>query len=190
MIYLTSDLHFLHQKEFLYAPRGFSSSSEMSEEIITLWNQKIKPEDDVYILGDLCLGGSGDEVLQTNKQLLQRLNGNLHIILGNHDTPKRIEMYKELSNVIEITYALPFIYRKWHFWLSHFPTLCGNWDDEGKPLRARTINLCGHSHTKDRWADWAKAPIYHVELDAHNNIPVSIDEIIEDLKTHWAESEN
>lgn len=190
MIYFTSDLHFGHQKDFLYAPRGFASIDEMNEEIITNWNQLIEPEDEVYVLGDLCLGGGSDEALQANQQRLQQLNGNLHIILGNHDSEKRIEMYKELSNVVEITYAMPFIYKKWHFWLSHYPTLCGNWDEGDKPLRARTINLCGHTHTKDRWADWGKAAIYHVELDAHNNTPVSIDEIIEDLKTHWAESEN
>ena len=33
-IYLTSDLHFNHNKEFLYEPRGFNSPEEHDEEII------------------------------------------------------------------------------------------------------------------------------------------------------------
>ena len=44
------------------------------------------------------------------------------------------------------------------------------------------ISLCGHSHSQDAFADWDKGLIYHVELDAHNNFPVSIDSIIKDIK--------
>lgn len=34
MIYLTSDLHFGHNKEFLYKPRGFNSIEAHDEQII------------------------------------------------------------------------------------------------------------------------------------------------------------
>lgn len=183
MIYFTSDLHFSHNKEFVYVPRGFSSVEEMNEEIISRWNSIVTPEDEVYVLGDLCLGGGSDEAVVQNMQLIRRLNGKLHVVLGNHDTPKRELLYKSLFNIIEVNWGMPLYYKKWHFFLSHFPVLCGNWDESDKPLRARTICLCGHSHTQDKWADWEKGAIYHVELDAHNCYPVSIETIIEDLKT-------
>ena len=44
------------------------------------------------------------------------------------------------------------------------------------------IDLCGHTHTDDRFADFDNGLIYHVELDAHDNRPVRIDQIIEDIK--------
>ena len=43
------------------------------------------------------------------------------------------------------------------------------------------INLCGHSHTKDRYADINKGLIYHVEVDAHDNTPVSLEQVIQDM---------
>lgn len=55
MIYFTSDLHFGHNKEFLYKSRGYNSLNEMTEDIILKWNSTVQNEDDVYILGDLML---------------------------------------------------------------------------------------------------------------------------------------
>ena len=34
MIYLTSDTHFCHNKDFLYEPRGFQSIEEHDEAIV------------------------------------------------------------------------------------------------------------------------------------------------------------
>ena len=79
--------------------------------------------------------------------------------------------------------------RKYHFYLSHYPTLTANLDDS-KPLRARTINLCGHSHATDPFADWEKGCIYHCEVDAHNGFPVSLDTIIKDMKLREQEDED
>ena len=75
----------------------------------------------------------------------------------------------------------PFLSRYLRFYLSHYPTLTSNLDSN-EPLKARVINLCGHSHTQDRWADWDKGLIYHVEMDAHNCYPVLLDDIIEEIK--------
>lgn len=181
--WLTADLHFGHQKEFVYAARGFTTVEEMDKAIIRRWNRVVKPEDEVFVLGDLCLGGGSEEAHLAAKQKIEQLNGNLHIVLGNHDSAKREEMYRYLDNVVEVCWSRPLKHGKWHFYLSHYPTLCGNWGDGEKPLKARTINLCGHTHTTDRWVDWEKAAIYHVEMDAHNCTPVRIDDIIEELRT-------
>ena len=54
-IFVTSDLHFCHDRDFLYEPRGFKSVHEMNEAIVKNWNSIIQPEDDVYVLGDLML---------------------------------------------------------------------------------------------------------------------------------------
>lgn len=178
MIYLTSDFHFLHDKEFVYKSRGFQTCEEMNQILIDNFNRIININDDVYILGDLLLGGADN--FEKGLGLLAWLNGRLHIIRGNHDSDKRWAAYKELDNVVEIETAMYLKYGKYHFYLSHFPSLCSNWDDKG--LKHCTINLCGHSHTTDPFADMDKGLIYHVEVDAHDNYPVCIDKVIEDLK--------
>ena len=181
MIYMTSDFHFNHSKEFIYGPRGFESSEEMNAVIVQNFDKVLRPDDTLYVLGDLCLGGSSEENAERNKKLIESINGNLKVILGNHDTLKRIELYKSCRNIEVVGYADMMKYGKYHFYLSHYPTLTSNWDAD-KPLKKRVINVCGHSHTKNRWQDWDKGPIYHVELDAHANFPVSIEQIIEELR--------
>ena len=175
-IWLTSDLHFGHQKEFLWGPRGFSSVQEHDNKIIENWNELIGWDDEVYILGDLMLNDNENGI-----KIIKNLPGNLHIILGNHDTDTRIELYRSCWNVKEIEYAMPFKYDGYHFFLSHYPTLTSNLDGD-KPLRKRVISICGHTHTPDPFADWDKGLIYHVELDAHENKPVLIEDVINDIK--------
>ena len=175
-IWVTSDFHFGHNKEFLYKPRGFNSIQEHDEALIANFNALVNPEDDVYILGDLCLNDTDHGI-----ECLRRLHGKLHIILGNHDTANRIERYTSLPAVQEIQYALPLRVFGHHFYLSHYPALVSNYDSD-KPLKARTISLCGHSHTKDPFADWDKGLIFHCEVDAHYNLPISIYVIIDKIK--------
>ena len=52
MIWLTSDFHFGHEKEFLWQPRGFVSWQDHAETIIRNYNELITENDEVYILGD------------------------------------------------------------------------------------------------------------------------------------------
>lgn len=76
MIYFSSDLHFGHNKDFLYQSRGFNSIEEHDEQIIKNWNEIITNEDEVYILGDLMLNDNEGGIRK-----LQQLKGKIHIIL-------------------------------------------------------------------------------------------------------------
>lgn len=187
MIYITSDLHLNHQRDFIYAARGYETIEEMNKDLIQKYNSVVTDNDEVYILGDLCLGGA--DSLIDNFKMLSQLNGKIHIVLGNHCTSTRRKMYETLPQVVSISYAEMIQYHKYHFYLSHYPTLTANLDDD-RPLRARTINLCGHSHAKDPFVDWEKGCIYHCEVDAHDGFPVSLDKIIEDMKQRVQEDED
>lgn len=175
MIYLTSDLHFCHDKGFLYEPRGFSSVWEMNREILQRFNEVVGIDDDVYILGDIMLNNNDIGI-----SYLKKLKGKVHIVIGNHDTDERIRLYKECCNVVEVAYACRLKYNGYRFFLTHYPTLCNNWDD-GKTLKKKLINICGHTHTKDPFIDWDKGAIFHCELDTNYCMPWSIEEIIENL---------
>ena len=51
-IWFTSDLHFCHDREFIYGPRGFKSVHEMNDAIIKNFNDTVAWDDDLFILGD------------------------------------------------------------------------------------------------------------------------------------------
>lgn len=134
MIYLTSDWHFNHDRDFVWAPRGFNSVYEMNRATMERHNKIVEPEDTVYVLGDLCLGGGSDEALRLAKNMIQSLKGNLKVILGNHDTNNRVKMYHECYNVTVLGYADIIKFDGYHFYLSHYPTITSNLDYD-KPLK-------------------------------------------------------
>ena len=175
-IYVTSDTHFGHSKNFLYEPRGFKNIYDHDNAIIKNWNEIVQPEDDVYLLGDVMLNDN-----DYGLSCLKQLKGQIHIIRGNHCTDARIALYKECWNVVEVCDAKWLKIGKQNFFLSHYPCLTDNHDD-GKPLNRRIISLCGHTHTPDKWYDWNNGLIYHVEMDAHGCKPISAEQIINDIK--------
>ena len=65
-IFIVSDLHLAHSKEFIYGARGFENVEDMNKAIIHKWNEIVDEEDDVYVLGDLVMGP------EVNLQMLRR----------------------------------------------------------------------------------------------------------------------
>ena len=172
-IYVTSDLHFGHDREFIWKARGYNSVDEMNEDYVHKWNVTVDNNDDVYVLGDLMLGD------KSNIEFIKRLKGRIHIVLGNHDTPTREAMYKELPNVVEIAWAIKLDYRKYHFYMSHLPTLTGNLEKEY--LRQMTLNLYGHTHQNTNFYE-DRPYMYHVGVDSHDGYPVLLDTVIIQMK--------
>lgn len=175
-VWLTSDLHFGHDREFIYGPRGFDGVAAMNETIIRNWNAIVSPEDDVYVLGDIMLGDD-----KTGLSCLRRLQGNIHIIVGNHDTDRRIELYREMGYDVEFGARLS--HRKLSFYLSHYPTITENFDEE-KPINRRVFNLHGHTHQGNKFNQMFPT-MYCVGLEAQSNCPVSLDQVVDEIKELW-----
>lgn len=179
MIWLTSDLHLGHNREFVWGPRGFKSVEEHDIEVVDRFCEKISIEDEVYILGDLVLG-------DTNKGIsyLRELPGRIHVVRGNHDTDARVALYKELPNVVEVVDAARLKYNKYHFYLSHYPTLTANFEKES--LKQVEVNLFGHTHQKTNFYQ-DKPFMYHCGADSHDCYPVNLDNIINDCEAKVTE---
>lgn len=173
MIYVTSDLHFGHNKEFIYQQRGFNTIQEHDEALIHNFNEILTENDVLYILGDVFLCDNKHGI-----ECLEQLIGEKHLIRGNHDTKQKCKRMKDF--VIDEGYANILDYQKYHFYLSHYPTITSNYDD-GKYLSQRMINLSGHTHFKDKFFD-GNPFIYNVAVDAHDCKPVSIEEILQDIR--------
>lgn len=179
-IWLASDWHFNHNREFIWKARGFSSVEEMNEAIVRNHNACVRPFDTVYVLGDCSLGGGDAQILAENKALIERLNGQIHIIRGNHDTDRRVAMYESCKNVVApVLYADMIHYKGYHFYLSHYPTLTGNLEKES--LKQCTCNLFGHTHQITNF-HLDMPYMYHVGMDSHSCTPVLLDNAIEEMK--------
>jgi calcineurin-like phosphoesterase family protein len=89
--YVISDLHLGHENLAIH--RGFASAREQDNMILLNWNLLVTKYDKVLILGDVAM----------NKKFypfLDNLNGNKHVILGNHDLPKYTnELLKHVKTV-------------------------------------------------------------------------------------------
>ena len=85
-VFLTSDTHFGHAGVCRFTHpddpevklRPWTDPDEMDEEMIRRWNDRVRPSDKVYHLGDVVINR---KALKT----LARLNGDKVLIRGNHD---------------------------------------------------------------------------------------------------------
>lgn len=173
MIYCTSDCHFNHKNILSYEPqtRPFATTEEMNETIISNWNSVVTAEDEVWVLGDFFMGQ-----LTAIDPILDRLNGKIHLVRGNHDQKNRIKIYE--AHGIDIHDIAYIQYKGRYFVLCHFP-------NENKEFirmiiedNSEVVWLYGHVHSK--------APkgyvngTYHVGVDTNNLTPISIQQIWEE----------
>ena len=117
-IYYISDLHFWHSNVINFDNRPFKDVEEMNNILIENWNSVVEKGDTVYILGDFCWSAKDEEWIN----ILNKLNGSKHLILGNHDSKRMsskvkkkfngIYDYKEIKDngrrVIMCHYPMPF----------------------------------------------------------------------------------
>lgn len=87
MIYFTADHHDGHKNilanQNSWGWRKFKTSRDARKHIVEQHNKVVKATDTVYMLGDLTLRSRGD--YDTTAKYIEQLNGELHLILGNHD---------------------------------------------------------------------------------------------------------
>jgi calcineurin-like phosphoesterase family protein len=81
-VFFISDTHFFHGNIIKedYCGRPFRHIEDMNEQMIQMWNEKVKPEDTVIHLGDMSMGG-----WQKFEACAKLLNGRIIMTRGNHD---------------------------------------------------------------------------------------------------------
>ena len=178
-IFFASDTHFMHDVGFLYEPRGFTNIEDMNEAIIERWNKVVKPGDIVYHLGDTMLKDT-----TRGCELMKRLNGQIFLIWGNHDSDARKNaIFENCPNVIGGWYAYQIKHNKMNIYISHYPTITSNYDE--KHFSQHVLNLHGHTHQQKNFLYPNNPFCYHVGMDSHNCTPVHIDEVMADVRQRW-----
>lgn len=174
-IYITSDLHFNHQNIIKYANRPFSSVEEMNQCLIKNWNDTVKKNDIVYIVGDFFMGR-----IEKISSILKKLNGYKYLIIGNHDTSKRQEIYKKHRVIVRKYDELYYAGHK--YLLYHYPLIDFHKENKIENYilkeleKDNTFLLYGHLHN-DIPAELQKDKSYYIGVDGNNFKPISIGHI-------------
>lgn len=169
-IWFTSDTHFGHANIIRFSKRPFRDVQQMDAMLIKNWNSVVGYQDDVYHLGDFSLTSA-----ERSLRILEQLNGNIHLIKGNHEksvleksfTREKfawIKDYYELKvedldargnrqTIVLLHYAMK-VWNKSHH---------GAW------------HLYGHSHGS--LPDDINSLSFDVGVDSHNYFPISYEEV-------------
>jgi len=166
-IWFTSDTHFGHKNILQLSNRPFATVDEMNETIIANWNARVKPGDDVYHLGDVALCSRGKL-----RDILSRLNGNIHLIRGNHEEsaselPERFTWMKDYHE-LEIDDAEAHKGKRLLV-LCHYAMRVWNASHYG------TWHLYGHSHGE--LPDDPASLSFDIGVDCHGFRPLSYEEV-------------
>lgn len=84
MIYYIGDTHFGDKRVMALAGRPYSSTKEMDNDIMRKWNQRVRDNDIICILGDFAFDNA-------SAQIVEKLHGKKMLFLGNHDEVLMIE---------------------------------------------------------------------------------------------------
>ena len=84
-LWFTADTHLGHANIIKYCNRPFSNIDEMNRELCKRWNNVVKEDDFIFIVGDFCFGGK-----KQWREYLSRLNGYKFLVKGNHDKENNI----------------------------------------------------------------------------------------------------
>jgi calcineurin-like phosphoesterase family protein len=160
--WITADTHFGHANALKFkredgSPlRDFPGVDAMDEYMIARWNERVKPGDYVYHLGDVIFD------MRKLDMIMSRLNGKKRLILGNHDPLKgnklsqyfdKVEVWKRFDQFGIVATHLPL----------HESALAVKY----------TRNVHGHIHAMD-----LKSPRHLcVSVERTGYAPVNVDEL-------------
>jgi calcineurin-like phosphoesterase family protein len=136
----------------------------MNTTIIRRWNERVKPQDTVYHLGDFCFRSGQQGNGTPSDYWSSQLNGKIIHVRGNHDKNNGTNSILKraglnLGKYIAIAVHEPFE------------------NTEAIPFMCNLI-LCGHVHEKwkEKWI--GNIPMINVGVDVWNFYPIRMDEII------------
>lgn len=160
-----SDPHFFHKNIVKFTNydgtpvRPWDDHEKMSEDMIAWYNELVKPEDRVYLLGDVAFSRGA-----LNRSL-PRLNGRIVLVKGNHDMDK-LSYYSQYVDDIR-SYVV-----KKGFIMSHIPLhpeCLGRW----------SLNIHGHLHgnTVSKGEDLR---YFNASVEQTNFRPILLDDILKE----------
>ncbi len=138
-----ADLHLDHERVLSFDGRSFESLEEMREYIHDAWNAEVSSRDETWILGDLCRKPTEDV-----RKFVLSLNGQKHLVLGNHDKASGLSNWFGVFESIEQLKVLS---------LGEMPVMVCHYPIESWPYKLNG-SCCIHGHVHGSEWDYAKMP--------------------------------
>ena len=155
-VFFTADTHFADHRVLNIRPRPFASTADMDAALLQRWNETVGPGDEIWHLGDFA------RTAKAAADLLPRLHGRKHLILGNNDPPAVAALpWASVAPYAELTLEGVRLV------LCHYPFR--SWNGQGRGA----VNLHGHSHGRLK-------PLprqFDVGVDARDFRPVRLSEL-------------
>ncbi len=168
MRFYTSDLHIFHTNILGYCDRPFKDVDQMWKTIRKNWNNTVKQEDEVYVVGDLTLKTESHLKLLT--KMIHELNGLKHMIVApTHDLflPRQ---YEEMGFA---TVHYPGIRLDNDWFVAHDPAVA-------TALPKDSVLICGHVHNlMTSQLSRTGVLMINVGVDVRNFTPISEKQILE-----------
>lgn len=159
--FFTADSHYGDSELIGLEKRPFKDAKEMDEVLVANHNRVVGKNDNVYHLGDF---GKAQEASGANLlAILKRLNGNIHLIAGNHDENnvwKHRRMFASWQEYKEIIVGYQRLV------LFHYPIRSWRWN-------RNAWHLFGHVH--GNLGPWYKS--FDVGVKSNNWTPLSFEQV-------------
>lgn len=178
--FFISDTHFWHKNIISICKRPFKDIDDMNSQMIENWNKIVPVDAHVFHTGDMVLGGK-----YAWDYILDALNGQIHLCMGNHD-------YQNARGIDESKFAS--IHDQWQIkvleddqaiTLNHYPLLTWGGVERG------VWNLYGHWHTTpEHPLSNTKSTQYDVGVDNNGFKPLSYYEVKEIITKRIEEYKN
>lgn len=147
-VHIVSDPHIGHDRDFILNPRGYENVYQHDNESVSIWNDRVGPDDTVFCLGDVIFGK--DAEVRFYEWLKQVNFRHLYVMSGNHDsgyrqTRKRLGQQFDMDgNGGKNVYFIPNYYEisvdSQQIILCHYPIISWNGMSHGSWM------IHGHCH--------------------------------------------
>lgn len=167
MIWFIADTHFGHESIIDLCGRPFKDAGDMETFMVKAWNERVRGDDTVFILGDMFFKHKDPE------RVLKLLKGKKRLIVGNHDgtwigNPALAKYFIAVEPYAEFSDG------KRKLVLFHYPLV--TWNHE-----AKSYMIHGHIHNStdsDYWSVIKNNPrILNAGADINGFCPVTFEQL-------------
>jgi calcineurin-like phosphoesterase family protein len=180
-IWYTADTHFGHENIINFCKRPFKSASHMDAALLENMWEVVKPEDELWIVGDFAFGEAAKNRTYLDQIFQQLPVASKHLIVGNHDGPPTLDLaWETISNLAEVSDG-PL---KQSNTLCHYPMITWN------HARRGALQLFGHVH--NNWRGSSNS--VNVGVDVWDFKPIKFADIERRARSlainkHWDDAE-
>ncbi len=182
----TSDLHLGHENILHHTHRPYGNIDDMNIDLIERWNDRVDPEDEVYVLGDVAMGAISEML-----KLIGLFHGTKLLVPGNHDrcweglrTKKKSQVDQWRAEYSAAGFVLLGSEEEIQLGdrtvtVSHFPYY-GDSRETERFVEFRPIDRGQwliHGHVHEKWRQ--RERMINVGVDAWGGVPVAEAELIE-----------